>query len=706
MDTIFKKRIEKFISVFICLVMILGIFTPSAFAEEQGDANDHVIYVKNGDEGSTVGDGTATNPYESLQYAISKAKDGDMIRLTEKIVFRYPGIFEIDKAITIDGQNNILNFVGADLRLSKDVVFKNMDLKMIHETNHVPVIYVNGYEFTINNVSTKISDIQNDVRPMIVAGDKAGNPTGTHAGINIIGGSSETRFQKILVGNETGDFSIPANIRIDSEYAVVDNGIVLGGDANSQAIEKVSVISNSKGLKKIDGTHSIDNEVTLKDNKFYSLDLENIKNLTLSDNAELTVASEKSFPGIVDLKAGSNLFVTGDKQLEIGLLKGLGTIALNPDSSLNVHTTIQDSVQLKLLATEDKLIDKLGRVYVTTGEGISDSAAASIEPASDEYLLEKVGKNYVLSQQEENYTVNIADSIANGQINADKTGNLKQGDRVALTVAADKGYILDTLTVMDADAKPVSMDTETAFRMPASNVTVNATFRKLEKRLINITVTEPKIGEMPIFHEMEDLPEDVISIFSYWMHTDENGTQMTSSDPAVKEALAEQGILPVAFDKAGEYKYKVLFTIREQNKETFHQVFQNLQVSINGIPQELVLDENNTIASVEVVYRLENSPKEEGDIPETPEKRLINITVTEPKIGEMPTFHEMEDLPEDVISLFSYWMHTDENGTQMTSSDPAAKEALAEQGILPVAFDKAGEYKYKVLFTIREQNKE
>lgn len=178
---------------------------------------------------------------------------------------------------------------------------------MIHETNRVPVIYVGGHELRINNVSTKISDIQNDVRPMIVAGDKDGNPSGTYAKINISGGSSQTRFNKILVGNETGDLYIPADININSEYAVVDNGIILGKDDNSQVLGKVTVTSNSKGIKKIDGTHSIDNEVILKDSKFYNLSLDNIVNLTLSNNAEFTVGSEKAFPGTMDLKENDSV---------------------------------------------------------------------------------------------------------------------------------------------------------------------------------------------------------------------------------------------------------------------------------------------------------------------------------------------------------------------------------------------------------------
>lgn len=478
METIFKKKFKNILGVLFCCAIVLGILKIPVYVLAEESINSNVIYVKNGNEQSQVGDGTSTNPYESLKYAISKANDGDTIKLVEKIVFRNPGMFEINKAVTIDGQNNILNFIGADIGLGKNVEFKNLDLKMIHETNRVPVIYVGGHELRINNVSTKISDIQNDVRPMIVAGDKDGNPSGTYAKINISGGSSQTRFNKILVGNETGDLYIPVDININSEYAVVDNGIILGKDDNSQVLGKVTVTSNSKGIKKIDGTHSIDNEVILKDSKFYNLSLDNIVNLTLSNNAEFTVGSEKAFLGTMDLKENTKLFVTGNKQFNIGLLKGSGMIILNPDSLLNVKKMIQDTVHIKLIATEDKLLDKLNRVYVKAEEGIAEGILASIDPLSDNYFLERSGKTYVLSEHETTYTVRIAEPISNGKVIADRMDNIKEGDVVTLTIIADEGYELKKLTVNDSVANPITVDAGNTFIMPASNVNVYVTFKK------------------------------------------------------------------------------------------------------------------------------------------------------------------------------------------------------------------------------------
>ena len=51
------------------------------------------------------------------------------------------------------------------------------------------------------------------------------------------------------------------------------------------------------------------------------------------------------------------------------------------------------------------------------------------------------------------------------------------GDVIKLTVTADDGYSLESLTVKDSSANPLTV-TDKTFTMPASNVTVNASFVK------------------------------------------------------------------------------------------------------------------------------------------------------------------------------------------------------------------------------------
>lgn len=63
-----------------------------------------------------------------------------------------------------------------------------------------------------------------------------------------------------------------------------------------------------------------------------------------------------------------------------------------------------------------------------------------------------------------------------------------KGTIVTVTVKPDEGYELDTLTVTDGSGKAVTVtekDGKNYFTMPASKVTVKATFAESEKPVVN-----------------------------------------------------------------------------------------------------------------------------------------------------------------------------------------------------------------------------
>lgn len=74
------------------------------------------------------------------------------------------------------------------------------------------------------------------------------------------------------------------------------------------------------------------------------------------------------------------------------------------------------------------------------------------------------------------YTVTIANDITNGTVTANKTSAVK-GDTVKLTATPDNGWQLSSYIVTDENGKDITV-TEGIFTMPASNVTVSATFTK------------------------------------------------------------------------------------------------------------------------------------------------------------------------------------------------------------------------------------
>ena len=76
------------------------------------------------------------------------------------------------------------------------------------------------------------------------------------------------------------------------------------------------------------------------------------------------------------------------------------------------------------------------------------------------------------------YDVNIESSV-NGTVTVDST-EATIGDRVKLNVTPDEGYALDSIKVTDRNGDSVECSGR-SFIMPESNVTVTATFRKLDE---------------------------------------------------------------------------------------------------------------------------------------------------------------------------------------------------------------------------------
>ncbi|MGM9669553.1 MAG: S-layer homology domain-containing protein [Faecousia sp.] len=90
------------------------------------------------------------------------------------------------------------------------------------------------------------------------------------------------------------------------------------------------------------------------------------------------------------------------------------------------------------------------------------------------------------------YTVTV-ENASNGSVTADRNTAV-MGDTVTLTVKPDKAYTLETLSVTDGKGNDISVtnlgDGKYTFTMPASNVTVNATFME-DNTMLNFFVDVP-----------------------------------------------------------------------------------------------------------------------------------------------------------------------------------------------------------------------
>ncbi|NJW41853.1 ZmpA/ZmpB/ZmpC family metallo-endopeptidase [Streptococcus suis] len=381
-------------------------FRSSIYQEVQ--ARD--LYVTQGDEQSRDGQGTETNPYHSLTYALSQARDGDTIKLVSDVQHRQETPFLINKAVTIDGQGHRLTFRGPNVELGNDVTFANMTLNMIVDASQQATLYANGYHLTFDRVSTTISQAQSNLRPSLVAGSRTGDPAGSHGQITIINGTSDTRFNTIYAGNADSASSIPVTISILSDFVNADQGVKLSG-VNGELVEgPVSVISKSSSLKSIDGNGSLDNKVTIDTARVYGLNLQNIQTLELVNKADVSLASQVSEISTgVELATGTQLIIANDP-VTLGNLSGQGKVIVPATASLAVTGSIEGIVEVLVRGFEHNLSPHVDKVFVTAEGGFADTIRIALENQSDRFSLSNEGISYRLTeptQTPQNLQINL-----------------------------------------------------------------------------------------------------------------------------------------------------------------------------------------------------------------------------------------------------------------------------------------------------------
>ncbi|MFX3919970.1 ZmpA/ZmpB/ZmpC family metallo-endopeptidase [Streptococcus suis] len=374
-------------------------FQSSIYKEKEAS---RTFYVTNGQESSTEGAGTEANPYHSLSYALQQASDGDVIKLVRNVTHRQDAPFVINKAVTIDGQGHTLTFRGPDLELGAAVTFTNMTLNMIPSGSHQPTIYLNGYQATFDAVSTTVNQLQDKLRPTIVAGARTGEATGDHARLLVVNGDSNTRFRQIFAGNADSSSSIPVTITIDSEFAGVDEGIDFGGQHDNVTYGRVELISRSTKVKEVVATNSMDNQVTIKAVRLYGAHLTDIQDLHLAENADVTLSSQvDSIVGQVNIESRSKLQLDAGAVLQVGGLSGEGILSLLADNVLTVTGDLTGTVQIEIRDFEQNLSKQVGKILVTI-EGLTEQAdAVRLVNAYGQYALVEENGHYRLASQDQ-----------------------------------------------------------------------------------------------------------------------------------------------------------------------------------------------------------------------------------------------------------------------------------------------------------------
>ena len=175
------------------------------------------------------------------------------------------------------------------------------------------------------------------------------------------------------------------------------------------------------------------------------------------------------------------------------------------------------------------------------------------------YLLTKDASINLEQKPVTKYTV-TCNTATNGKVVADKTDAAKD-ETVTLTVTAETGYKLDTLVVQDAANTEVTTaqqaDGTYTFTMPASNVTVTATFAA--------ETVEPDTAEIKFvgFVTADEIGNDILNALAPQV----KGDGATWGSEGITDCIANTLYAAFSADNEEGVNYTVKFTKGEKSYE-------------------------------------------------------------------------------------------------------------------------------------------
>ena len=289
----------------------------------------------------------------------------------------------------------------------------------------------------------------------------------------------------------------------------------------------------------------------------------------LANNYKLVVASGSKFeitkaasPTLKDITDSQKYTVTSGET-------AIGTAGMPADAGTLTYAKGTTESTTGTVAIDSWAVDATGKVtYTLSGGAAGDTVTLPVTIGSANYNDATVKVVITLTKPSSSggggggvttYPITVK-SAKNGDVTASHKSATK-GATVTLTVDPDKGYVLDTLTVLDGKDKEIKLTEKNGkftFTMPASKVTVEAAFKASAP-----TGKNPFV-DVPAGSYYEDA---VIWAVDKGITT---GTSATTFDPngictraqavtflwrAAGSPAAKSAVMPFTDVKAGSYYY-------------------------------------------------------------------------------------------------------------------------------------------------------
>ncbi|MFI3115401.1 MAG: S-layer homology domain-containing protein, partial [Clostridia bacterium] len=261
---------------------------------------------------------------------------------------------------------------------------------------------------------------------------------------------------EITVNND-GTFAMPSSdVTIDAvfvedvtEYTVSIDSTILNG---TLSVDK-NIATNGETVNFITSA-----------NTGYELDTIYVNNValnkgdtsfTLTQNSTIK-AEFKAISQYITLSSTENGTISVDATNNYAILGDTVTISSTPSDGYSLHSVI-------VIDEYGNLVTMSGNTFVMPSSAVSISAIFTAE----------------------NYNITSTND-GNGAISVNSVA--KAGETVVVTAIPNSSYVLDTITVLDSDSKPITV-TDNEFIMPIGDVTISATFKAINYTIsVNSTV--------------------------------------------------------------------------------------------------------------------------------------------------------------------------------------------------------------------------
>ncbi|MDG6472256.1 autotransporter domain-containing protein [Glaesserella parasuis] len=419
----------------------------------------------------TVSGNSADNRGERLQALLNQASDGDIIRLEgDTRLIRGSGFFSFNKQVTIEGQGNRLHFEGYDLSLGKDVTFSNMNLSLkpsrgldsiftsigSNSLEAVPTLIVtNGNKLTLDNVRTNVESEPTDTRPIILLGN--GDTTKSNGGHDTLivrnADLTETKLYSVIIADSkdssasSSHNTTPVTIELGENVRLVEDLYLAGVDNDQSYSREINVTSASNSVTKILTGEATNVSVTLNNVKpSFSgiLSLENVKNLTVTGNSQITLNK--------NLSVAENLVLADQAQINTVAGSGfdgstptalkLNNVQASDDSKINIGNT-----DINSLSIAGEIV---GKLRINT-----DNQNSVILP--ENRVLEAEKDSYVVKSKAE-VTQPVSENTTTGNNNTE-TPPATPTDSTPATTGEQTGSSDTTVTPPAADTSTTSNET-------------------------------------------------------------------------------------------------------------------------------------------------------------------------------------------------------------------------------------------------------